>query len=87
MATITTAPRYVILSNDGPAFILCIEDGEATSVQLTDYLGSPDAFSSLVWSTSDLQVAKAALARARRRARDWRCPASTIGIYDVAANG
>ena len=83
--TTSTAPRYVLVSNDGPAFILCIEDGEATSVQLADYLASPSAFSGLVWSTGDLLNAKLALGRARRRARDWHCPASTIGIYDVAA--
>ena len=81
-----TAPRYVIISNHGPAFILCMEGGEATSVQLSDFTARPYAFSGLVWSTCDLKKAKIAVDSARRRASDWHCLASTIGIYKIAVN-
>lgn len=79
-----TAPRYVLVCNETPAaFILCIEDGEATSVQLTDYLASPASFAGLVTPWDNLSVAKRGLAFVRRNASEWRCSPDTIGIYTL----
>jgi hypothetical protein len=79
------APQYVIVSNDGlDPFILCVEDGEPTSVQLADYQRNPAAFAGLVWRTADVATAQRAVERARARAADWRCAPRSIGIYRIA---
>jgi hypothetical protein len=81
---VNTASRYVLVCNEAPAsFILCIEDGEATSVQLTDYLATPASFAGLVAPFDSLAVAQRALTFARRNAGEWRCSPHTIGIYTL----
>lgn len=85
----TPTPAYIIVAvatRAEGAFIPCTdEDGEATSVQLEDYLARPAAYRGIVEIAHELPAAQVMLRYARLTADAWGCAPRRFGIYNLNA--